>query len=130
MLVPPKLQNENARLATLRSLNILDTAPEERFDRLTRLAKRLFGVPIAVVSLVDENRQWFKSCVGLDATETPRDVSFCAHAIAHDDILMIPDARADERFTTTRSSPTSRASASTRAVRSPCRTARNSARCA
>lgn len=98
MLVPPKLQNESARLATLRSLNILDTAPEERFDRLTRLARRLFGVPIAVVSLVDENRQWFKSCVGLDATETPRDVSFCAHAIAHDDILMIPDARADERF--------------------------------
>jgi diguanylate cyclase (GGDEF)-like protein len=98
MLVPPKPANESARIETLRSLKILDTAPEERFDRLTRLAKRLFGVPIALVSLVDENRQWFKSCVGLEATETPRDVSFCAHAIAHDDILLIPDARADERF--------------------------------
>lgn len=98
MIVPPKPANERARLATLRSLNILDTSAEERFDRLTRLAKRLFGVPIALVSLVDENRQWFKSCVGLNATETSRDISFCGHAIAHDDILMIPDARADERF--------------------------------
>ncbi|SAK47694.1 diguanylate cyclase [Caballeronia arationis] len=98
MLIPPKPANESARIETLRSLKILDTAPEERFDRLTRLAKRLFGVPIALVSLVDENRQWFKSCVGLEATETPRDVSFCAHAIAQDDILLIPDARADERF--------------------------------
>jgi diguanylate cyclase (GGDEF)-like protein len=82
----------------LRSLNILDTKPEERFDRLTRLAKRLFGVPIALVSLVDTNRQWFKSRQGLDAEETHRDVSFCGHAILGDDILLIRDAAVDERF--------------------------------
>ena len=70
MLVPPIPANESTRLNTLRALSILDTHAEERFDRLTRLAKRLFGVPIALVSLVDENRQWFKSCVGLTANET------------------------------------------------------------
>jgi diguanylate cyclase (GGDEF)-like protein len=98
MLFPSKPANETARLASLRALNILDTVPEERFDRLTRLAKRLFGVPIAIVSLVDENRQWFKSCVGVDVRETARDISFCAHAILHDDVLLIPNALADERF--------------------------------
>ena len=81
MLVPGKPANETARVQALHGLELLDSAPEERFDRLTRLAKRLFNVPIALVTLVDTNRQWFKSCVGLDATETPRDVSFCGHAI-------------------------------------------------
>jgi diguanylate cyclase (GGDEF)-like protein len=90
--------DENTRLDTLRALHILDTLPEERFDRLTRLAKRLFGVSSALVSLVDANRQWFKSCTGVAATETPRDVSFCAHAILGDDILLVPDTGADERF--------------------------------
>ncbi len=85
-------------MSTLHSLNVLDTAPEERFDRLTRLARRLFDVPIALVSLVDERRQWFKSHDGLDATETPRDVSFCGHAILGNDVFLIPDAKADERF--------------------------------
>ena len=98
MLTPAKPADENARIDTLRALNILDTSPEERFDRLTRLAKRLFGVPIALVSLVDADRQWFKSCVGLCASETPRDISFCGHAILGDDILVVPDALADERF--------------------------------
>lgn len=98
MHVPPTPINENTRLNTLRALHILDTSPEERFDRLTRLAKRLFGVPIALVSLVDADRQWFKSCVGLNASETSRDVSFCAHAILGDEILMVPDTFADERF--------------------------------
>lgn len=98
MLAPAKPINEPQRLDTLRALNVLDSAPEERFDRLTRLAKRLFGVPIALVSLVDADRQWFKSCVGLDATETSRDVSFCGHAILEDDILVVPDALADVRF--------------------------------
>jgi diguanylate cyclase (GGDEF)-like protein len=98
MHVPPTPSNESARIDTLRALHILDTSPEERFDRLTRLAKRLFGVPIALVSLVDTNRQWFKSCVGLSASETSRDVSFCAHAILGDEILMVPDTLADERF--------------------------------
>jgi diguanylate cyclase (GGDEF)-like protein len=90
--------NESARVAQLRSLQVLDTLPEERFDRLTRLAKRMFDVPIALVSLVDVNRQWFKSRQGLDATETPRDISFCSHAILNDDIFEIPDARDDGRF--------------------------------
>ncbi len=91
-------ENESERLSTLRGLNILDTLPEERFDRLTRLAKRLFGVPIALVSIIDENRQWFKSCVGLGITETPRDISFCGHAIHSDAILEVPDALLDQRF--------------------------------
>ena len=98
MLAPARPINEPQRLNTLRALNVLDSSPEERFDRLTRLAKRLFGVPIALVSLVDADRQWFKSCVGLDATETPRDVSFCGHAILEDDVLVVPDASADVRF--------------------------------
>jgi len=90
--------NELIRLDTLRSLNILDTPAEERFDRLTRLAKRMFGVPMALVSLIDENRQWFKSCNGLDASETARDISFCGHAILGEEIFLVPDAAADERF--------------------------------
>ncbi|WP_307722101.1 sensor domain-containing diguanylate cyclase [Duganella callida] len=78
---------------------MLDTPPEERFDRVTRMARRLFGVPVALVSLVDENRQWFKSRSGLDdVTETPRNVSFCGHAILGDDIFLIRNALADERF--------------------------------
>ena len=67
---PEKPADEAARLDTLRALNILDSSPEERFDRLTRLAKRLFGVPIALVSLVDQNRQWFKSSQGLSAKDS------------------------------------------------------------
>lgn len=91
-------QDEAVRLKTLRSLNILDTSSEERFDRLTRMAKRMFNVPIALVSMVDENRQWFKSCIGLSVSETSRDISFCGHAILGDDIFVIPDATKDERF--------------------------------
>lgn len=91
-------QDEQTRLETLRSLNVLDTLPEERFDRLTRLAKRMFGVPIALVSLVDENRQWFKSCIGLGASETSRDISFCGHAILGNEVFIIPNAIEDQRF--------------------------------
>lgn len=98
MHIPAKPADESARLVTLRSLHVLDTSPEERFDRLTRLAKRLFGVPIALVSLVDADRQWFKSFVGLPVSETSRDISFCGHAILGDDILMVPDTLEDERF--------------------------------
>jgi diguanylate cyclase (GGDEF)-like protein len=95
---PDSTQDEQARLETLRSLSILDTPPEERFDRLTRMAKRLFGVPIALVSLVDENRQWFKSCFGLSVSETSRDISFCGHAILGNDLFIIPNTIEDERF--------------------------------
>jgi diguanylate cyclase (GGDEF)-like protein len=98
MIEPPLPVDEADRLGTLRSLNILDTQPEERFDRLTRMARRMFGVPIALISLVDENRQWFKSCQGLGVSETPRSISFCGHAILGDETLIVPDALADERF--------------------------------
>lgn len=90
--------NEAERLAALRALAVLDTAPEERFDRLTRIAKAAFDVPIALVSLVDSNRQWFKSCIGVDVGETPRDQAFCAHAILGKTVFHIPDALQDERF--------------------------------
>lgn len=98
MQAPIKPANEVTRIQALHGLNLLDSAPEERFDRLTRLAKRLFNVPIALVTLVDSDRQWFKSCVGLGVSETPRNVSFCGHAILQSELLMIPDARQDERF--------------------------------
>ncbi len=98
MKEPQIPENEAQRLETLRALKILDSAPEERFDRLTRMAKRMFGVPISLVSIVDSDRQWFKSAQGLDATETPRDISFCGHAILGDDLFLIPNALEDERF--------------------------------
>lgn len=90
--------NEPERLAALCSLDVLDTPAEARFDRITRVAQRLFHVPIALVSLVDAGRQWFKSRQGLAATETPRDISFCAHAILADDIFHVPNALEDPRF--------------------------------
>lgn len=98
MQKPGTPSNEEARIETLHALNILDTHPDERFDRLARMAKRLFDVPISLVSLVDTNRQWFKSKVGLEASETPRDISFCGHAILGDDIFIIPDTLEDKRF--------------------------------
>jgi len=98
MIKPEKPHDEGRRLDTLRSLKLLDTAPEERFDRLTRLAKRLFGVPICLVSIVDAKRQWFKSAQGLDAPETHRDISFCGHAILEDKLFIIPNTLEDERF--------------------------------
>jgi diguanylate cyclase (GGDEF)-like protein len=98
MQAAPFPSSESSRIATLRLLNILDTEPEERFDRLTRMAKKLFSVPIAQVTLVDADRQWFKSSVGAAAHETPRGISFCAHAILGNGIMLVPDARDDERF--------------------------------
>ncbi len=98
MKKPEKPADERQRLEDLRELRILDTEPEERFDRLTRIAKRLLDTPIALVSLVDDDRQWFKSKVGLDACETPRDISFCGHAILGDEVFVIENALDDERF--------------------------------
>lgn len=98
MQTPPKPINEAERLATLHALKILDTPPEERFDRLTRLATRTFRVPIALISLIDEDRQWFKSCQGLPILETSRDISFCGHAILQEKPTVIPDALLDPRF--------------------------------
>ncbi|WP_448165428.1 diguanylate cyclase domain-containing protein [Burkholderia cepacia] len=98
MQIAPKPADEAARLDTLHSLSILDTPPEERFDRLTRLARRLFDVPIALVSLVDDDCQWFKSHAGLDVTQTSRDVSFCSHALLAGNTMVIQDALNDDRF--------------------------------
>ena len=98
MQAPAIPSNEAARLETLHAMQILDTPPEERFDRLTRLAKRMFDVPMVLVSLVDADRQWFKSRQGLDTAETSRNVSFCAHAIDGDDIFEVDDALEDARF--------------------------------
>ena len=98
MQSPPNPPNEQQRLAVLHALQILDTPPEERFDRITRTAQRLFDLPIALVSLVDANRQWFKSCYGLPVSETPRDVSFCGHAILSEELFVIENAAQDARF--------------------------------
>ncbi|MFW7525571.1 GAF domain-containing protein [Vibrio ostreicida] len=98
MKAPDNTNDEKQRIDDLHSLDLLDSEREERFDRLTRLAKRLFDVPIAVVSLVDSNRQWFKSCVGLPVRETPRNVSFCGHAIHDDKPFIVCDASQDPKF--------------------------------
>lgn len=98
MLTPPVPADEVDRLRELRALGILDTGAEERFDRITRMAARLFRVPISLVSLVDADRQWFKSRYGLDATESPRAISFCAHTLPTGKPLVVEDARRDERF--------------------------------
>ncbi|HEY9873081.1 MAG TPA: PAS domain S-box protein, partial [Candidatus Obscuribacterales bacterium] len=95
----PLPENEQARLASLYEYKILDTEPEQSFDELTRLAAYICGTPIALVSLVDANRQWFKSKVGLNALETPRSVAFCTHALLEpQQVLIVPDSHADERF--------------------------------
>ena len=90
--------DETARVAALRRYRILDTEPEQQFDDLTLLASQVCGTPIALISLVDECRQWFKSRVGTTVGETSRSVSFCAYALGRPDLLIIPDARDDERF--------------------------------
>jgi GAF domain-containing protein len=92
------LQNEKKRLKVLWQYDVLDTVPEEVFDELTELAARICEAPIAMISLVDEDRQWFKSKVGVTLNETSRDISFCAHAIRHDDLFVVPDATKDDRF--------------------------------
>lgn len=98
MITPDFPSNEQQRLLKLKSLNILDTNAEERFDRITRLAQKMFNVPIALVSLIDENRQWFKSCIGVGVNETSRETSFCGHTILDNKMMVIPAASEDVRF--------------------------------
>ena len=98
MVEPATSNDELLRVAALCQLQILDTAPEERFDRITRMAQRLFGVPIALISLIDDDRQWFKSKQGIDASQTPRRTSFCGHAILRESAFIVPDTLQDERF--------------------------------
>jgi len=98
MKEPPIPENESARQAALDRLEILDTEAEDRFDRVVRLAASLFDVPIALLSLIDRQRQWFKARVGLDVSETPRAASFCAYAIQNEEPLVVRDSLEDERF--------------------------------
>jgi GAF domain-containing protein len=94
----PVPKNERKRLNVLWQYEVLDTVPEEVFDDLTDLAAHICETPIALISLVDEDRQWFKSKIGMTINETSRDVSFCAHAIVSDSLLVVPDATKDQRF--------------------------------
>lgn len=97
-MVIAKPANEEARLVALDKYAILDTNPEQAFDDLTLLASFVCKTPIALISLIDEDRQWFKSRVGMKATETSRDIAFCSTAITQPDVFVVPDALADERF--------------------------------
>ena len=94
----PLPEDEHRRLTELQRRRLLDTPPEERLDRITRMAAAAFAVPIALITLIDAERQWFKSSCGLDIRESEREESFCAHAIVDRDILVVPDALLDDRF--------------------------------
>jgi hypothetical protein len=96
----PIPENEAERLNTLRGYEILDTHPEDRFDDLTRLAALICSTPISLISLVDEDRQWFKSKTGVEVCQTPREDAFCAHAIMSPELFLVPDATQDPRFAT------------------------------
>lgn len=98
MRAPDLPVDEVERVGTLNSLDIVYTPAEERFDRITRVATRLFDVPTALVSLITGDKQWFKSRQGLDAAETPRSISFCGHAILSDDIFVVSNALKDPDF--------------------------------
>lgn len=97
-MTAPLPDNETQRLDWLRQSGVLDTPPEDAFDDITRLAAQVCGVPIAAITLIDEERQWFKSIVGLPVSEMPRDVSFCAHTILQPDVMVVPDTTQDDRF--------------------------------
>ena len=98
MQKPPLTNDEPFRLAEVARANILDTPIDPRFERITRLAKRAFNVPIVAVSIVDSDRQWFKSEIGLSCKQTSRDISFCSHNLDTEDFLVIPNAKTDPRF--------------------------------
>jgi PAS domain S-box-containing protein len=98
MIPAPALPRESERLAALQRYAILRTPPEQAFDELARLASTVCGTPVALITLVDSGQQWFKARVGLDATHTAREISFCGHAIAQDDLFVVPDAHTDPRF--------------------------------
>ncbi|WP_240038536.1 GAF domain-containing protein [Aeromonas sobria] len=99
MIAPPIPVDEESRLARLRILGLLDREPIDHLDRLTRLISRHFDLPVALVSLTDTDRQWFLARTGIALCEIGRDISFCGHAILQPDIMQVPDARLDPRFT-------------------------------
>jgi GAF domain-containing protein len=94
----PIPKDEFKRIVSLIELDLLDTPPEKRFDQLTRCATKIFHVPISTLTLIDAQREWFKSCQGLSATEGDRAISFCGHALVENEILVIPDTTKDKRF--------------------------------
>jgi GAF domain-containing protein len=98
MKAPENPIDEVHRLDALRALDLLDTDPDPKFDSITNLARALFGTEICLISIVDADRQWFKSCIGLEISETPRDISFCGHAILQDQPFIILDTFLDDRF--------------------------------
>ena len=100
MGAPIMSTNDAARVSALQKYAILDSEPEQAFDDLTLLASYVCKTPIALISLIDEDRQWFKSKVGISATETSRDIAFCSTAIQQPDVLVVPDTLQDERFRT------------------------------
>jgi two-component system, NtrC family, sensor kinase len=98
MQTPPSIENEECRLAALHEYDILDSLPESSYDDIAILASMICGTPVAMISLVDKNRQWFKARVGVNAAETSRDISFCGHAIAQSNLFVVKDAHLDGRF--------------------------------
>lgn len=122
--------DEQRRLQSLRSSGLLNSGKEERFDRLTRLARSLYNLPVASISLVGEDLLHIKSCAGLDVDTVPRDISFCAHTILQTDPLIVNDMQQDSAFTITRWSLRRRLSAFTPGIRCNCRMARPSGRSA
>ena len=99
MEAAPLLHNETERLAAVHQLRILDTAPEPRFNELVELAAFIAHTPIAAMTLIDEDRQWFKASIGLEIPGSTRDISFCGHTIADDRMMVVPDTLRDDRFT-------------------------------
>lgn len=98
MKIAPLPINEQQRLAEIKKLDILDTDSEERYDRITRMAKKLFNVQVAVISVIDDHRQWYKSKQGIEISEVPRDITFCSYTLSSPEILLVEDATQDERF--------------------------------
>ena len=98
MNTPEQQKSEQERLSALRSYNIMDTIEEDDYDRFTEMAALICDTPVSLITLLDENRQWFKSKKGIGVRETPRDIAFCHHAIQQDNLFEIPDATADSRF--------------------------------